>query len=219
MRSLYDQELRDIHRDSIQINNTAFESFQDAMEVVRRGDFTRIDRVQEQDRLIRVSRVNLNERVLRMIATQHPVAVDLRKLFYLIHTADEMTRISYQAVAICQAILDTQYGKVILLEDLYRMSERVALMFEKMHSATRGDVEPMVETVIKSDDEVDVLYEQIIRECLARREGEQDRGRDVMTAYSIAKYIEHAGDHIVNWGRWWLFFNKPYEEDNPPILV
>ena len=28
-----------------------------------------------------------------------------------------------------------------------------------------------------------------------------------MTAISIAQYLEHVGDHAVNWARWWLYFN------------
>lgn len=61
------------------------------------------ERVLEQDQRIPSMRMALNERVMRMIATQHPVAVDLRRLFYIIHLADEMERIGYQAAAIAAA--------------------------------------------------------------------------------------------------------------------
>ena len=77
MRSIYDQEMRDIQRDSIHMCNLASETLQDVMDAVRRRDFTVVERVLEQDQRIRSMRMALNERVMRMIATQHPVAVPL----------------------------------------------------------------------------------------------------------------------------------------------
>lgn len=218
MRSIYDQEMRDIQRDSIHMCNLAAETLQDVMDAVRRRDFTVVDRVLEQDQRLRSMRMALNERVMRMVATQHPVAVDLRKLFYLIHTADEMERIGYQAAAIGRAILRTQYGKVLLLEDIYRMSERTATMFERMLSSSLGEDVAGVTNVLKMDDEVDVFYEQIYRECIARQSGLQSRESDVMTAFSVAQYIEHVGDHIVNWARWWLYFNGVQDLGNDVIV-
>lgn len=207
MRNIYDQEMRDIQRGSIHMCNLAVETLQDAMEAVRRRDFTLVDRVQEQDQKIRAMRMAINERVMRMIATQHPVAVDLRKLFYLVHTADEMERIGYQAAAIGRAILRTEYGKVLMMEDIYRMSERTFTMFERTLTGYLGENVEALQSVIRMDDEVDVLYEQIYRECIAHQDDQASQDQDVMTAVNIAQYIEHVGDHIVNWARWWLYFN------------
>ena len=218
MRNIYDQEMRDIQRDSIHMCNLAAETFQDAMEAVRRRDFTLVDRVQEQDQKIRSMRMAINERVMRMIATQHPVAVDLRKLFYLVHTADEMERIGYQAAAIGRAILRTEYGKVLLMEDIYRMSERTSTMFEHTLTGYLGENVEAVKNVIKMDDEVDVLYEQIYRECITRQSDQAPQEQDVMTAVNIAQYIEHVGDHIVNWARWWLYFNGVRDRGNEVIV-
>ena len=211
MRSIYDQEMRDIQRDSIHMCNLASETLQDVMEAARRRDFTIVERVLEQDQRIRLMRMALNERVMRMIATQNPVAVDLSKLFYLIHTADEMERIGYQAAAIGRCILRTRYGKVLLLEDIYRMSERTATMFERMLANSLSGNTQAVHEVLQMDDEVDVLYEQIYRECITRQSDLKSQDSDVMTAVNVAQYIEHVGDHIVNWARWFLYFGGETE--------
>ena len=213
MRSIYDQEMRDIQRDSIHMCNLASETLQDVMDAVRRRDFTVVERVLEQDQRIRSMRMALNERVMRMIATQHPVAVDLRRLFYIIHLADEMERIGYQAAAIGRCILRTQYGKVLLLEDIYRMSERTATMFERMLASSLNESTDAVRNVLTMDDEVDVLYEQIYRECITRQSGLRSQDSDVMTAVNVAQYIEHVGDHIVTWARWWLYFVGEQDSD------
>ena len=217
MRNIYDQEMREIHRDSITMCNLAAEALQDALEAVRRRDFTMAKRVQEQDKHIRGMRMGINERVMRMIATQHPVAVDLRKLFYLIHLADEMERVGFEAWAICRAMLRTEQGNVLLMDDLYRMGETVCTMFETTLTGTLGENVQAVEEVIRKDDDVDVLSEQIYRDCVSRRSGEVSD--EVMTAVHIARYIEHAGDHIVNWGRWWLYFIPGREEYNGTVIV
>ena len=67
--------------------------------------------------------------------------------------------------------------------------------------------------VLTMDDEVDVLYEQIYRECITRQSGLRSQDSDVMTAVNVAQYIEHVGDHIVNWARWWLYFVGEQDSD------
>ena len=52
-----------------------------------------------------------------------------------------------------------------------------------------------------------ILCEQIYRECIARQGAHQVQDSETMTAISIAQYLEHVGDHAVNWARWWLYFN------------
>ena len=127
--------------------------------------------------------------------------------------ADEMERIGYQAAAIGRCILRTQYGKVLLLEDIYRMSERTATMFERMLASSLNESTDAVRNVLTMDDEVDVLYEQIYRECITRQSGLRSQDSDVMTAVNVAQYIEHVGDHIVNWARWWLYFVGEQDSD------
>ena len=157
MRSIYDQEMREIQRDSIHMCNLAAETLQDVMDAVRRRDFNVVDRVLEQDYTLRQMRMAINERVMRMIATQHPVAVDLRKLFYLVHTADEMERIGYQAAGIGRAMMREQYGKVPLLDDIFRMSERVGTMLERVLTCSLGEDAEGMKAVLQMDDEVDVM--------------------------------------------------------------
>lgn len=216
MRNIYDQEMRDIHRDSITMCNLAAEALQDAMEAVRRRDFTVVDRVQELDGRIRKMRMGLNERVMRMIATQHPVAVDLRKLFYLIHTADEMERIGYNAALIVKDMVRTEQGNVVLMEVLYRMNERACTMFETTLTGTLGENIEAVRSVIKMDDELDIMYEQIYRECVARKPSEDDM--DVLATINISRQLERIGDHIINWGRWWFYFCTR-QEGNTSVIV
>lgn len=204
MRNIYDQEMRDIHRDSITMCNLAAEALQDAMEAVRRRDFTVVDRVQELDQRIRKMRMGLNERIMRMIATQHPVAVDLRKLFYLIHTADEMERIGYNASLIVKDMMQTEQGNVVLMEVIYRMNECACTMFETTLTGTLGENVEAVHGVISMDDELDIMQEQVYRECVARKPSDEDA--DVLAAINISRQLERVGDHIINWCRWWLCF-------------
>lgn len=214
--NIFDQEMRGTHRDSITMCNLAAEALQDAMDAVRRRDFTMVDRVLELDKRIRNMRMAINERVMRMIATQHPVALDLRRLFYLIHTADEMERIGFNAARAAKTMLRSEQGSVMLMEELYNMSERVCTMFEMTLTGSLGENPDSVRAAIVMDDEVDVMHEQIYRECVARKPSNEDA--DVLAAISIARYIEHAGDHIVNWGRWWLYFCVKQEDDAPVIV-
>ena len=212
MRSIYETEMRDIQRDTIRMCNLAQEALMDVMEAVRRRDFVRIEKVHELDDRIREMRMEINERVMRLVATQHPVAQDLRRLFYFVHVAEEMEYIGYETVVTGKCIRRTQYGKIPLLEDIYRMCERIDTMFQRMLASVLGGSRNEVEEIVMADDDVDVLYEQISRECVARQNNE-NIGSDLMMAYTVAEHVEHIGDRIVNWGRWYLYFLSDSEEN------
>ena len=68
--NIFDQEMRGIHRDSITMCNLAAEALQDAMDAVRRRDFTMVDRVLELDKRIRNMRPGQDALVFKLYVTR-----------------------------------------------------------------------------------------------------------------------------------------------------
>ncbi|MDR2514402.1 MAG: hypothetical protein LBD02_04240 [Christensenellaceae bacterium] len=208
MRTLFEQELRDLQRDVFRLGNLVCDTLAEMLTAGYRRDFVAIERLYESDLQARETRMKLNERVVRVVATQNPLAADLRNLFFLTHMADELLRISAQCSGIGRLCLKAEEESPLFEEDVFHMGQRaVAMLDGALGAAIRGD-EEILGATIAMDDEIDIAYEQISRECSTRMDARDcEKTSTVLGAYKLARRMEIIGDSIVNLCRWWLFFN------------
>jgi len=212
-RSLYEQELHDLQREAFHMGNLVSEFLIDVLQACHRRDFMAIQRAYDKDEEARHMRMAFNGQALKVIATQNPLAADLRKLLFLIHMSDELGRIAAQTVGIGHTGMQQMDGKVLMFEDIYRMGDKAAMMLDQMLSAAASGDEETICRVIEMDDDVDVLYEQLNRECTARlnQPGEEEKGA-LLGTYKMAKRLELIADSVVNASRWYLYFNADREK-------
>lgn len=212
-RSMYEQELRDLQREAFHMGNLVSEFLGDVLRACHRRDFTAIQRAFEKDEEARHMRMGFNGRALKIMATQNPMAADLRKLLFLIHMGDELGRITAHISGIGHTGLQQMDGKVLMFEDIYRMGDKAAAMLDQMLSAAASGDEEIVCRVIEMDDNVDVLYEQLNRECVARMNEPTASEKGILLGtYKMAKRLESIADCVVNACRWYLYFNTDKEE-------
>lgn len=218
MRSLYDQELRDIQRETYHMGGLICEMLMDMMKACYRRDFTAIERAYAKDREARRMRMQINDRVLRIVATQNPVATDLRRLFFYIHLCDELSRIGSQVSGVGHITIRAE-GELMLFEDVYRMGEKTINLLDSMLSAAASGDRATIEKIVAQDDEIDVIYEQISRECAARINAPRaQENAQPLDTYKFARRIEIIGDCVVNAARWWLFYNASAENCTDVIV-
>jgi phosphate transport system protein len=126
-----------------------------SQEVVREDDF--IDK----------KRYKLEEKAIDLIASQQPVAKDLRALITALHIAVELERIGDYAEGIGKISLAMGDEPPIKpLVDIPRMAERAqSMLHQSLDSLVKRDVE-LARQVCADDDEVDALYDQVHRELI-----------------------------------------------------
>lgn len=206
MRTMYDQELKTIQREAFALGNQVSDILADMLTAAGRRDFVAIDRICLEDSDVRRERMRLNDRVIKVVATQNPLAADLRKLFFYTHMADDLLRISSQATGIGNVTMRAK-GELALFADIARMGEKAVAMLDGVLSAAAKCDRATIEAVIAMDDDVDVIYEQVSRECVSRMDAKDcEDSEQILNAYKMARRLEIIGDSIVNICRWWLFF-------------
>ena len=212
IRSMYDQELRDIQRDAFHMGNLVSEAMGGVGGAGLRGASPALAGAPTNVAAARRRRRATHDRVLKVVATQSPLAADLRKLFFLMHLCDELGRITAQLTGIGHTSM--QMGEqVILFEEIYRMADKTATMLDHMLGAAASGDEETIQRVIAMDDEVDVIYEQLSRECGARTAAPADGSMaPLLGTYKMAKRWEGIADSVVNACRWWLYFNADREK-------
>jgi len=139
----------------------------DSVESLRRRDFALSERIVEDDRKINAMRFKLENDVLVLIATQQPMARDLRVLAAILEIIGELERIGDYAKGIAK--INLLIGPEQLIKpvvDIPRMADKARDMLDRALDAfSRRDVELAI-SIPQDDDEVDALYNQVNRELI-----------------------------------------------------
>lgn len=206
MRKAFDAELQELNFELIGMSAAA----EDAIDVVTsslstgdgRGAQSAMELTRSMDRMER----DIENRCLRLLLQQQPVAGDLRTISAALKMVTDLRRIGDQCANIAEISLLLQRQRQDgCLADIHTMSQKAAVMVKRaIFSYVNRDAQA-AQAVIALDDEVDGLFQKIKGELAARiaeDRGEADQAVDLVI---IAKYLERIADHGVNIARWAIF--------------
>jgi len=143
--------------------------------------------------------IEVDERVINLIALHHPVATDLRMAVMCSKIAGELERIGDQAVNICQNTIELlRYPPLKPLIDIPLMAEVARRMLrESLDAFVRQDA-VLAQKVLKTDDEVDAFKNQIFRELLTYMMSDPGTIPRALALILISRNLERVGDHATN---------------------
>lgn len=170
-----------------------------SIESLMSGDLERIRAIVSQDDTVDNFDIEIEMKCLNLIATQQPVARDLRVIGTALKIITDIERIADYAVDIAKIGRRLARGGEIYqpLVDLPRLTSLTrAMMHDALQAFVHHDLE-LVEKVIQDDDAVDNLYHQM-RDDLTRIVQENNRSVLALNLMFAAKYLERVSDHIVN---------------------
>ncbi|MCU0521555.1 MAG: phosphate signaling complex protein PhoU [Anaerolineae bacterium] len=162
-----DQELHRMREMLFQMEELVNTAMRRAMESLKQRDAVLAQQVIVDDDAINLLRYEIEQFCVDTIATQQPVATDLRTIMAIVHIAVEMERMGDHAAGVAKITL--KVCNEPLLKPLIDLPRMVDIATEMLHEGIRaflnGDVEK-ARAIIDRDDMVDGLHEQIYRELL-----------------------------------------------------
>lgn len=166
-RTDFDRDLRLLQDDLLLLGSMVEKAIAKALDALKRRDLDASQQVLVEDSLIDHKRFQIEEKCIDLIATQQPLARDLRTLVTILHLAVELERMGDYAEGIAK--ISVRMGEEPPLKpllDIPRMGELASSMLRRSLDAfVNRDVVGATE-VSRADDEVDALYEQVYRELL-----------------------------------------------------
>jgi phosphate transport system protein len=166
-RALYGQELKDLRSSVVAMASMVDKAINNAVVALVQRDVSMAQQVVADDRAINEQRWRTEEQALLVIATQAPMARDLRMIAAVIHIVTDLERMADHASGIAKIALQTADQLPLKpLVDIPRMSEIARTMLHDAITAFIEDDQASARAIVGRDDEVDALYEQIYRELL-----------------------------------------------------
>ena len=162
-----DRQLAQLQQEVVTLAEIVEKATLRAVEALKRRDLEESQQVILGDDYIDQKRYEIEDRCIDLIATQQPMARDLRTIIALLHIAVELERIGDYAEGIGKiSLMMGEEPPLKPLIDIPRMAEKATQMLRNsMDSLVSRDV-IMANQVLQDDDEVDDLYDQVYRELL-----------------------------------------------------
>ncbi len=166
-RQEYVQRLNELQDELLLIGSMVDKSIQRALTSLKDRDLETAQQVIADDDEIDARQLQLEEHAIDIMATQQPMAGDLRQLVAALHVVDELERMGDYAEGIAKiTLLLGEQPPVKPLIDIPRMAEIAREMLRTSLDALVARDVDMATQVWQRDDEVDELYEQVYRELL-----------------------------------------------------
>ncbi|GAA0788812.1 phosphate signaling complex protein PhoU [Hathewaya limosa] len=206
VRVSFESSMEELHNDIIRMGSMVEKQLYNAVKSVLNKDSIMAEEIIKKDDEIDDFEKDIEDKAIKLIATQQPLAGDLRNIFTSTKIVTDLERIADHAVNISKMTIKIKNSnmeqELVLINDIV---EIILNMFrESLDSYVEGNVKKAYE-VCAMDDEVDRLYGLAFTKII---DSINEKSKDIDTIYRILlayKYLERIGDHITNICEWTIY--------------
>jgi phosphate transport system protein len=198
-RTAFHRELERLQDEVLVLGSMVEKATLRAIDALRARDTAAAHAIEAEDTLINRKRFEIEEAALMLIATQQPMASDLRQLAAILHIVTDLERMGDYAAGIahiCVQIGDEAPIKPLI--DIPRMAERATSMLRRSLDAFVERDVSAAERIAQEDDEVDDLYQQVYRELLTIMLANPRTIDQATRLLWVAHNLERVADRVQN---------------------
>lgn len=199
LRHKFDMELQRLQDEVLVLGTRVERALIRSVELLKQRDLAGARRLIAGDRLINEQRYALEAETIALIATQQPMAGDMRLLAAILEILTELERLGDYAKGIARISL--AIGNKPLIKPLIDLPVMAGKACQMLHQAldafVRRDV-ALAQAIPRQDDAVDALYNQVFREllsCIMSDAGALEQATYLLWA---AHNLERTADRVIN---------------------
>ena len=206
MRKTFDAELQELNYEMIDMAAAAEDAIDVVVESLAAGDEEAAKSAMEMTRHMDEMERDIENRCLRLLLQQQPVARDLRTISAALKMVTDLQRIGDQCANIAEiSLLLKGQQQTRTLADIRTMSQKAGVMVKRSIFAYVNRDLDAANTVVALDDEIDQLFRTIKSELVERIVENREQAHQAIDLIIIAKYLERIADHAVNIAQWAIF--------------
>lgn len=199
MRTTFHKKLREIQDDILVMASMVGKAILRSVDALKNRDMELARQIIADDQTINNRRFLIEEKCIELIATQQPMAGDLRIIVAMLNITTEIERIGDYAVGIARiTIMIGDEPPLKPLVDIPRMAERTEDMLRRsLEAFVNRDAEAAKKISIE-DDLIDQLYDQVFRELLTFMAEDPKTITRATRLMWTAHNLERAADRVTN---------------------
>jgi len=166
-REAYHKAMQELQDEVLKMGEMVGHAIKESIRALQKRDMEASKEIIKRDLEINKKRFNIEERCLALIATQQPLAVDLRTLAAILSIITDLERIGDHAEG--NAKINIMMGDEPLVKPLIDIPRMADIGLSMLNRSLKAFVERDVDTaraICDEDDQVDALHDQIYNELL-----------------------------------------------------
>jgi len=198
-RETLDRKTQELLDEILVLGSMVEDAILNAVDSLKKRDLKAAKRIYKSDKEINEKRFEIENDTLILIATQQPMARDLRVMASILEIASELERMGDYAKGI--ALINIRIGDDPLVKpliDVPRMAEITADMLHRALGAFIAGDTAAAQAIPKEDDDVDALYNQVYRELLTFMIKDPSTIDNATYLLWVAHNLERTADRVIN---------------------
>ncbi len=198
-RKIFTQKIQNIQDEVLLLGSMVEEAVTRAVLALKNLDRQQARRIYDEDLAINEKRYAIENGILIVIATQQPMARDLRELAAMLDVTSELERMGDYAKGIAKVVIKLQNLDIkIPIGQIEKMTE---LAINMLHRALTAFIEEDSQTAAQipyDDGPVDELYESIYHECVEMMMADPQTVDDANLIMWVGHNLERLADRVTN---------------------
>ena len=198
-RTAFERQLTEIQDDMLVLAAMAETAIERSLEALKNRDVELARRIIADDLKINEKRYNTEEKCLELVATQQPLASDLRTIVAVLHIIVDLERIADHAEGNARlALMLADEPPLKPYIDIPRMAEKGIEMLRASLEAFKDRDTDRARAICEMDDEVDALYERVYHELLTYMIQDPQSIQRATYLIWVAHNLERIADRVTN---------------------
>lgn len=198
-RTAFEQQLTEIQEDMLALADMVEAAIERGVQALRERDVALAEQVIADDVKINNKRYETEEKCLELIATQQPLASDLRTIVAVLHIIVDLERMGDHAEGIARvAIMLADEPPLKPYENIPRMAEVGIRMLMSSLEAFKSRDADRARAICDEDDEVDELYDDVYRKLVDFMVNDPTSIERATHLTWVAHNLERIADRVTN---------------------
>jgi len=198
-RETFERELQRLKDDVVQMGVQAGQAISRAVDALKARDVALAEQVVAEDNAIDAQHLELEQRCMRLLATQQPMAGDLRAIAAVFAITIDLERMADHAEGISRAVKRLAAEPLVKpLVDIPAMEARIQEMLRETLEAFRTQNARLAVQAAAKDDVVDELRNRVLHDLLAIMINDPQTVPRALELLIVARHLERAADHLTN---------------------
>jgi len=207
-RGSQEARVKNINRELLTMASLVEKQIYESMVCLKNYDLEKAEQVIKNDDKVDDMQKTIEEECIKFIATEQPLATDLRRVFTASKIVTDLERMADHAVDICK-ITKRIGGSVKSFkessDELWEMDKKVRTMIKAAIDSYVNEDDEMAYKICKKDDEIDAFYKSLFSNLIEAIKLDENLIQKGTQLLFVIKYLERIGDHVTNICEWTIF--------------
>ncbi len=200
--------VKNIHRDLMVMADLVEKQIHESMVALKNYNVNAADEIIDNDDEVDAMQKTIEDECIKFIATEQPVAKDLRKVFAASKIVTDLERMADHAIDICKILKKMVRNVSVFNGDLDELWDMEAKVREMIKMSVESYINNDVKTAYKicaEDDKVDAYYKSLFDKIIKTIKVKEEMVNDGTQLLFVIKFLERIADHVTNVCEWTIF--------------